>query len=115
MRLSVPLKVPVMKRRSAPKVRPLPVPFPVPSISAMATNPLKSVMAEGSAPAPGSLIWNGAPGATVPEIGLGVPAPGAAAYASPGIHRLAVTATPLAAAAVPRNLRRDTALSQKCS
>src|SRR5438093_7868517 len=34
-----------------------------------------------------------------------------AAFARPGIHRLAVTATPLAAAAVPRNLRRDTALS----
>src|SRR6266567_2952175 len=60
MRSSVPLKVPVMKRMSAPTVRPLPVPVPVPSMSAMAIKPLKSVMVEGAGSEPSTITdFNG--------------------------------------------------------
>ena len=86
----------------------------VPRMSVMPTQPAKSVINDGSLPGPGNWAWNGVPG-IVWGIGLGVPCPSGSALASAGSHRPAVIAAPPASAAVPSNLRRDTARFQKCA
>src|ERR1700736_4594125 len=88
------------------------VPVPSPWTSATPTTPLKSVIDDGSVPAPKEVKWNaigGAGGGTVKVLGVGLGASFRLLWAKAvaGLSKLAPSAAPATPAVLPINPRRE--------